>query len=217
MASGLRIFESTSSVKMSATRPIALCTREGEAVGSDDASGLLAAMLKSVQIPDKQASPPRDERRSLQRRTRHGIYRKSAFSNWPLALTHKMYSIRRHKFGICTQQLIPKRLRMPRSTQKLAPKPTTYHQARFQPLGNRFSQHNRIDPQSPPTCWICETLAGSQESTIRLASSPNRTNCAGSRQTRIHARAYPLGNVFSANATAKPPSEQSCTESTKLR
>jgi len=107
----------------------------------------LAAMLKSVQSQISKLLRPRDERRSLQRRTRHGIYRKSAFSNWPLALTpQNVLQIRPPQVRDLHAALIPKRLRMPRSTQKLAPKPTTYHQQDFQPLGNRFSQHNRIDP-----------------------------------------------------------------------
>ena len=49
MASVPRIFESTSSVKMSATKPMALCARESQAVGRDNPRRFLPAMLQRMQ------------------------------------------------------------------------------------------------------------------------------------------------------------------------
>src|SRR5215467_8328836 len=56
------------------------------------------------------------------------------------------------------------------------------------------------------TSLIRSTFAGSQEIAIRLASSPNRVNSAGSPFDATFSRApTPLGNAFSANVTANPP------------
>src|ERR1700722_1788361 len=64
-------------------------------------------------------------------------------------------------------------------------------------------------------CWIRETLFGSHETKIRLASSPKSTNSTGSPPEARFTRA-PIffGKAFSARATASPPSAQSCAEST---
>src|SRR5579871_1758543 len=71
-------------------------------------------------------------------------------------------------------------------------------------------------PCCPAICWIRATWAGSQEMTMRLASSPNSTNSAGKPCDASFTRApTPFGNAFSASATASPPSEQSCTDSAR--
>src|SRR2546425_4201204 len=75
-----------------------------------------------------------------------------------------------------------------------------------------------ISAESPyftAICWIPNRLPRSQEITTRLASSPNSTNSAGRPcAARFTFNPTPRGNADSASATATPPSEQSCAEST---
>ena len=70
-------------------------------------------------------------------------------------------------------------------------------------------------PCFPAISLILSTLCGSQETRIRLASSPNRTNSGTSPyELRSTCAPMPRAKPHSARVTAKPPSEQSLADST---